>query len=1069
MAIPFGTLSFSSGEISPALFGHADLARFRVAASTMRNFFVGFQGGALSRAGTALVGFSKQTGRSYPPRLLPFQFSNTQGLVLEFGNSYMRVIYQGAFVLESPVNITGASQANPCVLSLASFSYSAGDWLYVSGVGGMTQLNGNYYVIGSTGIGSVTLQDVFGNAVNSSSFGAYTSGGTVARVYTVASPFREADLAYLKWTQSADVMSICCRNQVSGAEYAPQELARNGSDTNFSFTALSIGQSAAAPSGTPTVVSSSGSSGTAHYQYQITSIGSDGSESIASAIGSLSNALDIAATAGSNTVTWNPVAGINNYNIYKAAEAQVAIPVGAPFGYAGTAAGNSWIDTNILPDFQQVPPINYNPFARNAITGAVVTAGGSGYGGSITLTINTSSGANAVLTPVVSAAGSLVDILVVIQGSGYNPATDTITIGGSGTGATATLTIGPNSQTYPSVVGYFQQRRVYANSGNNPDTYWMSQPGSYYNFNYRVPTIDSDSIIGSPWAQQVNGIQWLLSMPGGLIVFTGSQAWQLTGAGGSGLSPVAITPSDQQAQPQAFNGVSSTVPPVQVDYHILFADAVGSNVYDLAYQYWLNIYTGTDLTTLSTHLFQGLYVQQWAWTRQTNKLVWVVRSDGILLSLTYLPEQQVQGWARHDTQGLFVSVCEIIEPPVNAPYFAVQRVLAAGTGYLIERMDNRLWPAAENCWCVDCGLQLPHTYPETTLTASSSTGTGSITGVSGLVGGSGYSSATTAVVTDNNGLGPGSGAVPSLTISGGVITAVSFSGANGSGYVNPALSFVDPTGLGSGASAPLVLNNHATFQSAISTFSSGSVGSVIRMGGGVATIVSYSSPTSVVAQITSPIVQVIPNSGGVPQPAAAGAWSLDAPVSTVLAPHLAGMTVTGLADGVVIGPVQASSTGVVTLPQAATQVIVGLGFQAQLQSTYTPETTIQGQRKNVAVVTARVQATRGIKIGANQIDASTQSPMLIQATWNSMASAPDLGQPPFGSSTAPLYTGDVRIPIASNFGKPGQVAIQQDNPLPCNILALIPEIDLGDLPEPNEAPGASQNRRPKPFSFAAPR
>jgi hypothetical protein len=153
MAIPFGTLSFSSGEISPALFGHADLARFRVAASTMRNFFVGFQGGALSRAGTALVGFSKQTGRSYPPRLLPFQFSNTQGLVLEFGNSYMRVIYQGAFVLESPVNITGASQANPCVLSLASFSYSAGDWLYVSGVGGMTQLNGNYYVIGSTGVG----------------------------------------------------------------------------------------------------------------------------------------------------------------------------------------------------------------------------------------------------------------------------------------------------------------------------------------------------------------------------------------------------------------------------------------------------------------------------------------------------------------------------------------------------------------------------------------------------------------------------------------------------------------------------------------------------------------------------------------------------------------------------------------------------------------------------------------------------------------------------------------------------------------------------------------------------
>jgi hypothetical protein len=1066
MAIPFGTFSFSSGEISPALFGHTDLARFHVSAATMRNFFVGFQGGALSRAGTALVGLSKQTGRNLPPRLIPFSFSNTQSLVLEFGNFYMRVIYQGGYALEGGLAIGGATQANPCVLTTALSLYSPGDWLYISGVSGMTQLNGSYYVVQSRTATTITLQDAFGASIDSTSFGAYTAGGSVSRVYTVVSPYAEADLAYLKWVQSADVMSICCLNQVTGTEYAPYELSR-ASNTSFSFTALSIAPSVSPPSGAVTVVSSSGTAGSANYKYQITSIDpATGAESEPSLIGSLSNAIDISAVAGVNTVSWTPIPTVKFYNIYKAAESLVPIPVGATFGYAGTTAANSWNDTNITPDFQQVPPTNYNPFAQGAIQGATVTAGGTGYGGSCTLSITTGTGSGAVLAPVVS-GGVLISIIVVLAGSGYLPA-DTINVGGSGTGALASLTVGALSGTYPSVVAYFQQRRVYASSANNPDTYWFSQPGNYENFDYRVPTIDSDSITGTPWAQQVNGIQHMLSMPGGLVVFTGKQAWQLTGAGGSGLSPVAITPSDQQAQPQAFNGISSTVPPVQIDYHILFCDAIGSNVYDLSYQYFLNIYTGTDLTTLSTHLFQGFYVQQWAWSRQANKLLWAIRSDGILLSLTYLPEQQVQGWARHDTQGLFQSVCSVIEPPVDAPYFAVLRYFSQGPAYVIERMDNRLWTAAENCWCVDCGLALAHFNPTVTLTASSSTGLGSITGVTGLVGGSGYSAGTTATVVDNNGLGPGSGAVAALTIAGGVITAVSFGGGNGSGYINPALIIFDPAGTGSGASATLTLNNTATFTAGAAVFG-GRTGNVLRMGGGVATITSVSSGTVCQANITVPISQVIPNSGGVPQVFASGTWSMDIPVGTVFAPHLKNMAVVGLADGVPFGPVTASSTGLVTLPQNATQVIVGLGFQAQLQSTYAPESTIQGQRKNVAVVTARVQASRGIKIGANQVDASTQSPMLIQATWNNMAVAPDLGQPPYGSTTPPLYTGDVRIPVASNFGKPGQVAIQQDNPLPCNILALLPEIDLGDLPEPNEPAGASQNRKPKPFSFGAPR
>ena len=162
------------------------------------------------------------------------------------------------------------------------------------------------------------------------------------------------------------------------------------------------------------------------------------------------------------------------------------------------------------------------------------------------------------MDPVI-VSGGVVAFVLVTEGSGY-AATDTVTITGDGTGATALLTIGPQTGTYPATVAYFQDRRAYAYTLNQPDTYFFSQPGAFTNFDSRIPSADSDAITGSPWSVQVNGLQWMVSMPGGLVVMTGQSAWQLTGTGGSSLNPTPLTPSTQQVQPQAFNGVSSTAP-----------------------------------------------------------------------------------------------------------------------------------------------------------------------------------------------------------------------------------------------------------------------------------------------------------------------------------------------------------------------------------------------------------------------------------------------------------------------------------------------------------------------------
>jgi hypothetical protein len=581
----------------------------------------------------------------------------------------------------------------------------------------------------------------------------------------------------------------------------------------------------------------------------------------------------------------------------------------------------------------------------------------------------------------------------------------------------------------------------------------MSQTGLYLNFDTHFPTVNNDALTGSPWSLALDGIQWMVQMPGGLVVLTGRQAWQLTGPGGSSSNLSPLTPSNQEAQPQMFNGISATVGPIRIDDQVIFVQAKNSIYRMFQYQYWQNIYNGTDITELSSQLFTNYQIVQHAYAEEPYKIVWSVRNDGVLLSLTYGKTDGTFSWARHDTNGLFVSVSTITELPVDAVYVAVERVINAQTSYMIERMDDRFWPVAEEVWAVDAGVQSALTYPAASLSVSTPTGAGSLTGVTNLVGGKGYASDTAVVIVDNNGLGPGTGATATVSVSGGVITAVNFTAA-GSGYIYPQVSFVDPTNGGSGASCEAILNNSATFTASASVFSESSVGSIIRTGGGIAVVTAYTSGTQVTGDIMVPITQLYANSGtttGYPavQPQSAGNWSLTAPSQTVTGLwHLVGATVTGLADGNVIPPQTVSSLGTITLPVPATLTTVGLGFTAQLQTAYFdagPQGAMQGRRKRVSAVTARIELSEGIQVGTNQPDGSALSPPQIAPFWQGLTALPNPRVPPYNYTIPPLFTGDVRIPVPGNYDTRGQVAFQQSNPLPMNVNAVVTEILDGDI------------------------
>ena len=1041
--------SASKGELSPAVWGRLDFAGWHSGASVVRNCFVSYRGGASSRAGLKFVGQCRQQSAGAPPRLVRFQFNIFQSYILEFGDSYMRVIANGGYVTEPAIPITALTAANPMTVSFGGAAvFSVGDWLYFSGTG-LIALDGRTLIVtGVDAFNNYRFTDTFGNIINSLGFPAITPGATAARIYTITNaPYAAVDLPFLKVVQSADVMSLCCVNQQTGAEYAPVDLQRLAAN-NWSFQALQFAAQIAAPA---SCSASTSAGGTTRYEFVVTAVSSGGEESNQSPAADVAS-VDIGATAGSLTITWSAVPGAGYYNIYQAPPSVGSVvPAASNYGYLGTAFGNQFVNSNIVPDFVRTPPLHINPFARGQVAEINVTAGGSGFvQASATATMVTSTGSGAVLLPIVI-GGAVVAVIVQNPGQNYAPG-DTVVLGG-GSGGLATAVIGPQTGTYPGLVNYFQGRRVYAASLNNPDTYWMSQTGNYINFDQATPPIDSDAITGTPWGQQVNGIQWAQPMPGGLLLATGEATWQLSGTTGVGS---LVTPAQQSAAQQESNGYSPTVQPLKINYDLLYVGSYGSYVYDLKYNYWNNIYAGTDISVLSDHLFNNFNIIQWAWAKNPNKTVWAARSDGKFLSLTFLPEQELIAWARHDTNGIVVGVEVASEPPVTAPYFVVKRYIIGQKqwAYYVERMDDRNWNGPEDPWCVDAGLSLVQPTPAATLTASAAGGDGIIYGGYLAEGGYGYSAPSVQIVDPLN---RGSGGAVTLTQVAGVITGFTFVG--GSGYSPGTYAQIsDPTG--AGATLVLLISQNVQFQATSNVFASAAIGDVIRVGGGIASISQLLSATSVLASIVSPIINVIQNDPNrLPLPAAAGQWTLTRPVSTLSNLwHLEGMQVAVLADGAVVAggdqPLLTVTGGAVTLPGPASSIKIGLPYVAQYQTMHAEmqgAPTMQTKRKNVTKVALRLQNTRGIQIGANQPVASTLN-YQQEIPWAGMQNVPDYESANVPTNALPLYTGDT-LPIPVSGGPynwngfepaPGMVACQQLNPLPMNVLAVVPWIEPHD-------------------------
>ena len=917
--------SFAKGVLGPELHGRVDVAAYSVGLDTGRNIVVHPYGGASNRAGTVYVGPCKT--HTYAPRLIEFQFKSSDSYILEFGNLYMRVIRNGGYVTEAAVNITGI--ASPALVTATGHGYSNGDEVLLDGIGGMTELNGRRYTITVSDANRFVLYDqVSGDAVDISTYTAYTSGGTVSRIYTLTTPYATADLDELKYVQDADTVTL------THPSYAIRELTRTG-HTSWTLSAPTFSPTLADP--TSITLTVDGADNNVTYRYQVTAIAENEEESLPGVWTAAAKTITAATKANPCVITSNShglsngdeveiasVAGMTELNGRRFVIGSVATNTFALVGEDSSAYTTYTSGGTATPTF--VRTVDGTTAADNTIAWTAVT--------------------NAQRYAIYREKNGIFGLIGESQATSF--ADDNIT---PDTSLTPPRYRDPFrvAGSYPGCAGFYEQRRVFGGSNNAPDTSEYSRVGKYSNFTRSSPLQADDAITATLTSRQVNQIRHYI--PGNdLLILTSGSEWRVNSGADSAFATETI-----KQRPQADWG-SAHHRPINAGTTIVFVTADKANVRTLGYNLQEDRYTGVNLGRLAPHFLDGYTIEDWAYARTPDPVIFMVRNDGKVLALTFDREQEVVAWTILDTKGKFERVAVLRKNQADDEvYFVVKRTIGGDTARYVEYLHSRRFDDVRDCFFVDSGLSLDSPVTITGITAANPV----------------------------------------------VVTAAAHGFSNGDEVDIFDVTWTPTYDEFDGEEQPDQLNGR-------------------RYTVASATTNTFALTTSAGANVDGSAFSAY-SEGGTARKAVLTLSGLY---------HLAGQSVVALCDGNTVSSLTVSATGRVTLPRKFSRVHIGLKYTADLKTLRieAPQGTIQGKQKKISEVTVRFNKSRGMFIGPD-FDRLTE---MKQRENEAM-----------GDPTA-LLTGDKGVRIEPSWNEDGQVAIRQRYPLPMTILAIIPDIVVGD-------------------------
>lgn len=604
--------SFSAGEVSERLHARTDFAKYPFSAEKLQNLIPLAEGGAMRRSGTRYVAEAKSS--AVKGRLLPFEFSVTQAYMLELGANSMRFYrHQGQIVAG---NITAS-------ITNGTFDSNISGWTDQSSGSGSIAWNSGGYM------------DIDENAGDGAAEQEVTNASAIAHVLK----FRVIGVPADNVQGGRNKFSLKLR--IGTASGGTQILA----DTEYNVGYHCVEFTATA----------------ANFFIRFTNDHNDITmglddvsliDNVAIEIGTPWAEADLARLSGPQSADvlylFHP-----NYPAHKLLR----------FGHSSWSLEEiGWLDGPYLP--------------LNTTSTTLSPSATGGAGSPITVTASAVTGINDNQGFLATDVGRLVRI--------DNPASGVawgwgiITAVGSTTSVTVWVSksfsqggvavtrwrLGAWSGTtgYASVATFFEQRLYVANTSVEPDSFWASQTSDFENFkpDDNADTVEADDALDYTIASdKVEAIRWMRAAEDTLAIGTVSGEWVPSSTG------AVITPLDITVRTQTTHG-SSTVEPVRVDHVVLFVQRSQRKLREFGFDFNIDSYRAVDMTRLNREItYGGLDVL--AFQEEPDSLVWAVRNDGKILSMTYRREEDVVGWAPHIIGGVFGAGNAVVESVAVIP------------------------------------------------------------------------------------------------------------------------------------------------------------------------------------------------------------------------------------------------------------------------------------------------------------------------------------------------------------------------------------------------------------------